>query len=120
MAIENKNNETKHGLSTATRLTLRTPNRSVVVAAAAVFVVVVVAGTDNSGKGRTMVEILNKAQKPHSFTHRVIFRQLSDSIETHLPRTPRKVRGAQGTRGPRDSVDTVAGSLHLDLDFISN
>lgn len=95
MAIENKNNETKHGLSTTTRLTLRTPNRSVVVAAAAaVFVVVVVAGTDNSGKGRTMAEILNKAQKPHSFTHRVIFRQLSDSIETHLPRTPRRVRGA--------------------------
>lgn len=93
MAIENKNNETKHGLSTTTRLTLRTPNRSVVVAAAAVFVVVV-AGTDNSGKGRTMAEILNKAQKPHSFTHRVIFRQLSDSIETHLPRTPRRVRGA--------------------------
>lgn len=48
-----------------------------------------------------MGEILNKAQKPHSFTHRVIFRQLSVSIETHLPRTPRegKERGAQGPKG---------------------
>lgn len=34
----------------------------------------------------------NKAQKPHSLTHRVIFRQLSVSIETHLLRHPDVLR----------------------------